>query len=408
MMPKHIEKQFRKWYAVKYVPRDVQEAFDGKTRLKQCLHTESETEALTKAKPIIADWERAIAVARKGGSDKAKALEYRGRLLSLKSEEERELEIEHIILPEAVDIEHKHRDQAKAKQFYDVATGNLTLTKDLVDDWAEANYTGKLKDEYKRLLERVAEQYEHVEEVTPDRAQQFINRRLEHLAVSTVRKMLAGIKGYWNWLIEQRHVNFKVNPWASVRLPSKRRAVSKGVKRRAFEDNDIKKLLDNSEGTLRDLILVGAYTGARIDELCSLTVEQCEGDVLRIREAKTEAGNRNVPIHSAIKQTIERLIQSSSDGFLFSGLPGDNKYEDRSKAIGQRFGRLKTRLGFGKELVFHSLRKSFATKLDNALVPEQIAARLLGHEHEAMSFGTYSSGSVEQILKDAIERVRYK
>ena len=38
-----------------------------------------------------------------------------------------------------------------------------------------------------------------------------------------------------------------------------------------------------------------------------------------------------------------------------------NKYGERSNAIGKRFGRLKTKLGYGEDYVFHSFRKGFAT-----------------------------------------------
>ena len=76
------------------------------------------------------------------------------------------------------------------------------------------------------------------------------------------------------------------------------------------------------------------------------------------------------------------------DPYLIGGQKAD-KYNDRSGAIGSRFSRLKTAAGYGEELVFHSLRKTVATLVENAGVPEGIAADILGHEKKTLSYGLY-------------------
>ena len=55
---------------------------------------------------------------------------------------------------------------------------------------------------------------------------------------------------------------------------------------------------------------------------------------------------------------------ASQDGYLLSGLTF-NKYGDRSNAIGKRFGRLKQSLGFSEKKVFHSIRKTVVTLLED-------------------------------------------
>ena len=59
------------------------------------------------------------------------------------------------------------------------------------------------------------------------------------------------------------------------------------------------------------------------------------------------------------------------------------------------------------DYVFHSLRKGFATQLENAGVPHNVAARLMGHEHSDMTFGGYSDGLMFERLKEAITNVDY-
>ena len=127
------------------------------------------------------------------------------------------------------------------------------------------------------------------------------------------------------------------------------------------------------DAQLADLIAVGSYSGARIEELCSLKLSAINSNTFKITDAKTSAGIREVPIHSHLKATIARLKKDSEDGYLFSGLT-ENKYGDRSNAIGKRFGRLKASAGFGEQHVFHSIRKTFVTLLENAGVSENLAA----------------------------------
>ena len=100
-------------------------------------------------------------------------------------------------------------------------------------------------------------------------------------------------------------------------------------------------------------------------------------------DSKTPRGIRKIPITHDIQQRIERSKQTSmaaNDEYLFSELTGSNKYENRSMAIGKRFGRLKEKLGFGRNYGFHSFRSTLANLFDAAGVRENFAARIIGHK----------------------------
>ena len=152
---------------------------------------------------------------------------------------------------------------------------------------------------------------------------------------------------------------------------------------------------------------MAAHTGARIEELCSLKLEQVLADRFKIEDAKTEAGWRIIPIHDDIKQLVACLKDESTGGYLISGLTF-NQYQDRSNAIGKRFGRLKTSLGYGNDYVFHSFRKGLARQLEAHGVPENVSARLLGHEISTMTYGLYSGGLPFEVLHEAIMKVSFR
>ena len=91
---------------------------------------------------------------------------------------------------------------------------------------------------------------------------------------------------------------------------------------------------------------------------------------------------------------------------MLSGLTA-NKYGDRSNAIGKRFGHLKTASGFGRQLVFHSIRKTVVTILENAGVAENVVADLVGHEKTTMTFGLYSGGLSLAVKQEALDKLAY-
>ena len=78
-----------------------------------------------------------------------------------------------------------------------------------------------------------------------------------------------------------------------------------------------------------------------------------------------------------------------------------------NSSVGKRFGRLKTDLGFGKQHVFHSIRKTVVTILENAGVPENVVADIVGHEKTTMTYGLYSGGLSLAVKHEALDKLAY-
>lgn len=140
--------------------------------------------------------------------------------------------------------------------------------------------------------------------------------------------------------------------------------------------------------------LLALYTGARCSEICQLrTSDVCmNGTAATIRitdegtgqRVKTQAGHRNVPIHSElVRLGFLDYVKSVKETNLWPLLP-----QREGKAGGyfsHYFGELRRSLGIPPDTVFHSFRHSVRTKLVEAHVAETVIDRILGHE---------SSGSV--------------
>jgi integrase len=53
--------------------------------------------------------------------------------------------------------------------------------------------------------------------------------------------------------------------------------------------------------------------------------------------------------------------------------------------------------------VFHSVRKTVGTLLENAGVTENVASDILGHEKPRITYGLYSGGASLEVKRAAVE-----
>lgn len=237
------------------------------------------------------------------------------------------------------------------------------------------------------------------------------------LASKTLTQYLLAGNVFWKWAMKHDirwRDNFKdkANPFENHELPQTRGKERADRQRKDFQPKEITELhaaaLATDHTTLADLILLGAYTGARIEELCQLRVEHLikpDGiESFDIVDSKTAAGIRVVPVHPALTRTVERLKNDSKDGYL---IPSDskNKYGIRSDALSKAFGRLKESQGYGSQHVFHSIRKTVITQLVRASVQGTLIAELVGHETGTVTFDVYSQGASAAQKLEAISKL---
>lgn len=177
------------------------------------------------------------------------------------------------------------------------------------------------------------------------------------LSSKTLAQYLLAGNVFWKWALKydarwREEFKDRGNPFENHDLPQVRGKARSDGKRKDFDLADISKLhsaaLDDGHTALSDLILLGAYTGARIEELCQLKVEHIiEPDgvlSIDIVDSKTAAGIRQVPVHPALLPVIDRLVNDSIDGYLVPS-KCKNKYGIRSDALSKAFGRLKKAQG---------------------------------------------------------------
>ena len=152
------------------------------------------------------------------------------------------------------------------------------------------------------------------------------------------------------------------------------------------------------------LPLIGLYTGARIEEIAQLRVNEIQqhpklGYFFRITdegegsEVKNESSRRRVPVHQHLLDAgLLAYAKSLADqtGYLFPTLTTD-KYQRRSSNYGKEFGKfLRGEVKIlDRRKVFHSFRHLFKHRCRELGISEDAHDALTGHKSasEARAYG---------------------
>lgn len=415
----YLEKRRQRWYACHDIPTDARPILNGAKRFVKSLGTDDRGIAKERAAGLEAEWRKAVREARnalqaaRNASDPAEkaALVWQEHWRGAADAADRKAVIDHVA-EEALQLDPA--GGALAQRFYDIATGKRVRFDQHLDEHAATLRNEAKSVAMKRATIKVfAAAHPFVADATRKRVQEWVNGlATSGKAVATIRRSLSELRGYWRYLQAVEVASADAFPFDRLAVPRPSSRGNGDGERQPFTAKDVVRLLQaarkKDDGELADLIALGMWTGARIEELSALKTDavDLQRGYFAVADAKTQAGVRQVPIHPQLKSTLARLVKGSRDGFVLSGL-APNKYGDRSNAIGKRFGRLKKAEGFGEAHVFHSIRHTVATMLENAGVNEFTAAAILGHDRPGMTFGLYSGGPSLSVKRRAIRKLRY-
>ncbi|EEV8181778.1 integrase [Escherichia coli] len=264
----------------------------------------------------------------------------------------------------------------------------------------------------------------------PDIALQDVSRTtvtgwIEHmqktLSQQSIANYISPMAQLWELASSRYHdaPERALSPWRGHRLDVAQSRESY----EAFSNKELLQVLqvfsgDSAENKeMMALCLIGLYTGMRINEIASLTIDdvkEIEGVLcFEITQGKTKAAARVVPVHSLITPLVLSLREKPHNGFLFYHASITERADGkRSTWHTQRFTRAK-RKALGEKgterKVFHSLRHGVAQLLDRNQIPEDRIALLLGHTRgNTETFRTYSKNAASPVeLKKYIELLRY-
>ena len=189
----------------------------------------------------------------------------------------------------------------------------------------------------------------------------------------TLRHDLHALSVFFQYAVRKRWA--RRNPTMNVEKPSARDAVRQHV----VTGEELAKYLAAASPNLRDLATLLVHTGLRPGEALALRLDDVDLDArrLRVREGKTRAAKRTIPLHPEALRLLAWRIATSNERqspwvFPSQRLPGQHiqNFEEAHERALQRSG---------VRFVLYDLRHTWATRMAALGTPLKTLAELLGH-----------------------------
>jgi integrase len=262
--------------------------------------------------------------------------------------------------------------------------------------------------------------------ITTENAITYKNRLLgQNFSASRINKIISILKDLFSYGINNRHY-FAANPFENIAIKSNAKKKSRSYEQ--FTQEELGRIFQKDvylkEMKKPDyfwLPFLAMYSGARLEELASLTFEQIKQEnsiwIFDIKKAKTENSVRKIPIHKRILESdffnyLEKA--DKTNGQIFPLLKdGKNGF---SKNTSRKFGEyldLPEINVTSSQKVFHSFRSNYINAMTNIGCHPAILMSLVGHYEQSKidfsspHFQNYQEKKPMDILKDWNDRLVY-
>lgn len=351
-----------------------------------------------------------------------------------------------------IDVEggENSRSRQRARAFVRVATGSKTLAESFEDWLGTTTLPQRTRQKYRTALEEFVSflgGIPLIEDMNRSNAIRYVDwlnkearsqrtKALVPLSYNTKRDRIGALSAFWNLGLSARgKTEERVSPWSRLTVTDK--PVPSNIawdsvdntrpkRRESFEESDLLAILDApgpragvklrySKQTLIEVFSLAVLTGARPDEVCSLSL----GDVRKIEggysfnfsETKTKDDRRIPVVHPIAVAIVKRRIgdRKESGLQLFAEFrpkgKGTNLYELVGRALSRHLDRA---TGLPAEAVPYAARHTFATWVSNDMsgITDHALKRYIGHKPEGMTDKFYRSVKPEALMAVA-RKVHY-
>jgi excisionase family DNA binding protein len=262
-----------------------------------------------------------------------------------------------------------------------------------LEDYAKANKKSWVCDSY-ALKAHLVPYFGglKLEEITPLMIEQYKTARRKSVRESSTNREIALLKVMFNLAMAWGFAS--ENPVLKVKMYSERG----NIKERVLTDEEEARLLAAAAPHLRPIILGLLNTGARRNELLTLTWDRVDLERRTVRLVRLKAGQNPVmPLNERAHEVLTALKAEAKSDCVFTGPNGR-----RLTTIRHSFENACRRAGL-KGLRLHDLRHTFATRLIRRGVDIVTVQSLLGHVSVVMT-QRYTHTNEDQ-RRDAVARL---
>ncbi|QFT74013.1 Phage integrase family protein [Ruegeria sp. THAF33] len=317
----------------------------------------------------------------------------------------------------------------------------MAAFKEIAGDKALSQYSKDDARRFKAILLKLPANWKKKPEVRDlsilEAADKAAETGMPPMSSATLNKALRRVGAFWNWA-EAHHDGIRTGLFKGLTI---KETVNAREQRDPFSTDQLTKLFNSPlytgcrserfcaepgdhsmRGTARYwLPLLGLFTGARLNELCQLTVKDVREDdgitFLDItdeaedQKVKSASGRRRIPVHRQLVELgfLEFVDEQRDAGEvqLFPELKVDASGY-RSGEFSKFFSRYLERIGVKTDRTsFHSFRHNFEDACRNGRVLPHIMNAIQGHSEQGMA-GRYGDGVYRlSLLVEAIDCIEY-
>ncbi|MGB2740593.1 MAG: site-specific integrase [Cognaticolwellia sp.] len=219
---------------------------------------------------------------------------------------------------------------------------------------------------------------------------------LKSKTVTTFNRYLKYFNALYRWIIAN-NAEVVTNPFEGLKVIEKKAPIAS--QRNAYSKEQLEKLYKfaNQFGNKDKrywLIMIGRYTGARMNEICQLKPCDVTAEAIHIRGdvLKTDNAKRSIPMHPKLVELglIGWVDECTKERLFYEWKPVKGSYSHAGSRWFSRNNPFKSGVkGSKADVDFHSLRHTVATELKQAGVPSQYAAQILGHSNGSITYDRY-------------------
>jgi len=338
----------------------------------------------------------------------------------------------------------------RARTFVRIATGSRTLA-EAFEEWIDVStLPTRTREKYRTAMNEFATFLGGsplIEDMSRTNAIRYVDwlnksarsqrtKKMVPLSYNTKRDRVGALSAFWNKGLSARgKTDERVSPWAKLSITEVPTPSDIGwdstdntrpKRREAFEEADLAAILDAPgpragaklrypKQTLMEVFTLAVLTGARPDEVCSLTLHDvrpiADGYTFNFTETKTKDDRRIPVVHPIAVALIKRRIgeRKEPESQLFAEFRpkenGTNMYELVGRALNRHLDRT---TGLPAEAVPYAARHTFATWVGDDMegITDHALKRYIGHKPEGMTDKYYRSVKPEALLAVA-RKVRF-
>ena len=277
-----------------------------------------------------------------------------------------------------------------------------------------ANYEARIR----RFLDWLGKRAEEpADSLTLQETQAFYDLRAKTVNPSTVKKELEVLQMAFSTAVKKGLLRF--NPWAGIDRVKQIRKKGQGA-RKAFTEEQVKKLLQVAEPEMAGLIYLQAYAGLRLGDASRLKWSSVDfegaggvGVISFTPDKDSFAREHHEPLHPSLKAYLLTLKKKAkrSEAFVFPNL--SKRAISGNRGLSRLFKRTMAEAGISPEwqkehgsegkrvatLSNHSLRYFFLSTLRKHQVSMENRMDIIGHSNEAVHKG-YSSVQIRTLGKE--------